>query len=288
MPGPRIGVVVLTMGTRPDDLRAGLQSVLDQRDVDVDVVCVGNGWVPEGLPDGVRALALADNVGIPAGRNAGVPHVSGDLLFFLDDDARLADPGTLAGLARRFDEHPRLGLVQPRVDDPDGRTPPGRWVPRLRAGDHSRPGPATSLWEGAVMIRRGVLEAAGGWPDPFFYAHEGIDLGWRVWDSPATPWYAGDVPVWHPVINPTRHAEFWRMNARNRVWLARRNLPIILQPCYVGSWITLTVLRVRRPAALRAWFAGLREGIRVRPTGRRTMHWRTVWRMTKAGRPPVI
>ena len=31
--------------------------------------------------------ALPENIGIPAGRNAGVPHVDGDLLLFLDDDA---------------------------------------------------------------------------------------------------------------------------------------------------------------------------------------------------------
>jgi len=283
---PRIGVVVLTMGRRPAELQQAVQSVLSQVDVSTSVVVVGNGWDPVGFPESVRTLGLAENLGIPAGRNAGAALLDTPLLFFLDDDAQLPTQTTLRALADRMTGD--RALIQPRVVDPTGKPAPGRWVPRLRAGDPARPGPATSLWEGATLIRRDVFDAAGGWPDEFFYAHEGIDLVWRVWDSPATPWYAGDVPVWHPVINPTRHDEFWRMNARNRVWLARRNLPIILQPCYVGSWITLTVLRVRKPAALRAWFAGLREGIRVRPTGRRTMHWRTVWRMTKAGRPPVI
>ena len=69
---PHFGVVVLTMGQRPNDLRRGLQSVLSQEGVTTDVVVVGNGWVPVDLPDGVRGHALAENVGIPAGRNAGV------------------------------------------------------------------------------------------------------------------------------------------------------------------------------------------------------------------------
>ncbi len=86
---PRYGVVVLTMGSRPADLDRGLRSLLAQRDVDLDVVVVGNGWQPTGLPDGVKAHGLPENLGIPAGRNAGVPLVSGDLLFFLDDDASL-------------------------------------------------------------------------------------------------------------------------------------------------------------------------------------------------------
>ena len=282
------GVVILTMGKRPVDLHAAIDSVLGQRDVSVDVVVVGNGWEPVGLPSGVRALGLPRNLGIPAGRNAGVPLVDGALLFFLDDDAALADPYFLASIKGRFDSDAGLGLVQPRVEDPTGRQPPGRWVPRLFVGDRTRSSYATTLWEGATAIRRTAFDAAGGWPEEFFYGHEGIDLVWRVWDAGFTCWYAGDLVVHHPVIDPLRHEEFYRMNARNRVWLARRNLPAVLEPLYVGSWVALTVARVRDKDALDAWFAGLREGMRDTPTDRRAMSWRTVWRMTKAGRPPVV
>lgn len=283
-----IGVVILTMGTRPHELSRAIDSVLAQRDVDLDVVVVGNGWEPEGVPTGVGTLGLSANLGIPAGRNAGARVVTGDLLLFLDDDAWLPDPDFLATVARRFAADPRLGLVQPRVVDPSGATAPGRWVPRLRSGDPATPGPATSLWEGATVIRRAAFDAAGGWPEEFFYAHEGIDLVWRVWDVGYIAWYAGDLVVHHPVIDPLRHAEFYRMNARNRVWLARRNLPIVLEPVYVGTWIGITVARVRDRDALRAWFAGLREGVGTRPRGRRPMRWSTVWTLTRAGRPPVV
>jgi GT2 family glycosyltransferase len=276
------------MGTRSQELSRALESLLSQQDVDLDVVVVGNGWQPEGLPAGVRGLGLTENRGIPAGRNAGAGVVAGDLLFFLDDDAWLPDPGFLAAVQRRFAQDPRLGLIQPRVVDPTGAATPGRWVPRLRVGDPGRPGPATTLWEGATAIRRAVFDSAGGWPEEFFYAHEGIDLVWRVWDAGYVAWYAGDLVVYHPVIDPLRHADFYRMNARNRVWLARRNLPLVLEPVYVGTWMGLTIARVREREALRAWFAGLREGMRVTPAGRRPMRWSTVWTLTRAGRPPVV
>ena len=285
---PRFGVVVLTMGTRPDDLDRGLRSLLAQEDVVTDIVVVGNSWDPTGLPDGVRTLHLPENVGIPAGRNAGVPLVEGDLLFFLDDDAWLPDPGFLRAVADRFAADPSLGLIQPRVVDPTGLPSPRRWVPRLRVGNPYESGPATALWEGAVAMRREVFDRVGGWPDEFFYAHEGIDLVWRVWDDGHTPWYAADLVAHHPVIDPARHDVYYRLNARNRVWLARRNLPVVLEPVYVGTWIGMTVLRVRDREALSAWFSGLREGMAQRPSGRRRMHWSTVWAMTKAGRPPVI
>jgi GT2 family glycosyltransferase len=252
------------------------------------VVVVGNGWQPVGLPDGVRPHALQENLGIPAGRNAGVPLVTGDLLFFLDDDASLGSTDTLARLARIFAERPEVGLIQPRVVDPTGLPAPGRWVPRLRTGDPGTPGPATSLWEGAVAIRRDLFERIGGWPGLFFYAHEGIELCWRVWDAGYVPWYAGDIDVHHPVIDPRRHAEFWRLNARNRVLLARRNLPALLRPVYTGTWALITRLRVRDPAARRAWWEGFREGWRMDPGDRHPMRWSTVRAMARAGRPPVV
>jgi len=288
MSNPAYGVVVLTMGKRPTELARGLQSLLDQKDVELDIVVVGNGWQPQNLPVGVKALALAENVGIPAGRNAGVEHVQGELLFFLDDDASLADNNFLATVAQRFNDDPKLGLIQPRVVDPTGLASPGRWVPRLRVGDPAAPGPATSLWEGAVAMRRALFDRIGGWPDEFFYAHEGIDLVWRVWDEGFTPWYAGDLVVHHPVIDPARHDVYYRLNARNRVWLARRNLPVVIEPLYVGTWIGMTLLRVHDKAALKSWFTGLGEGMKQRPVGRKKMQWKTVWAMTKAGRPPII
>lgn len=283
-----IGVVILTMGKRPDDLARAIASVQVQQAVQTDIVVVGNGWQPVGLPDAVRGVALTDNLGIPAGRNAGVPQVTGDLLFFLDDDAWLPDEHFLSKIEDRFRADALLGLIQPRVVDPTGIPAPGRWVPRLRVGDPAVPGPATALWEGAVAIRRELFADIGGWPDCFFYAHEGIELVWRVWDAGYLAWYAGDLVVNHPVIDPARHDVYYRLNARNRVWLAKRNLPAPLAPLYVGTWVAITMARRPSAEARKAWFAGLREGIRENPGGRRTMRWSTVWAMTKAGRPPVI
>jgi hypothetical protein len=44
------GVVVLSQGKRLDDLNRGFESLLAQKGVDLDIVCVGNGWEPEGIP----------------------------------------------------------------------------------------------------------------------------------------------------------------------------------------------------------------------------------------------
>ena len=286
---PTVGVVVLTQGRRPAELARALDSVAGQVGVCTDVVVVGNGWAPTGLPPGVGVVALPENIGIPAGRNAGVPAVTGDLLLFLDDDAALAAPTFLAEAVRRFAHDPGLGALQPRVDTTTGEAPPRRWTPRLRVGDRHRSSPVFSLWEGAVVARSTAFTAAGGWPAPFFYAHEGIELAWRLWDAGYAVRYAGDLAATHPPTEVTRHADFHRLNARNRVWLARRCLPWVVGVPYVTSWTLLQVLRSRRsPATLRPWSAGWWEGWRTDPGPRRPLRWSTVARMTRLGRPPVV
>jgi len=286
---PTVGVVVLSQGTRPADLERGILSLLAQQGVHLDVVCVGNGWEPTGLPGGVRALGLPTNLGIPAGRNRGVHRVSGEFLFFLDDDASIPDPHFLLDAIEKLRADPSIGLLQPRVVDPEGLASPRRWVPRIRKGEATESSVVFSVWEGAVLLPRAVFDATGGWAEPFFYAHEGIELAWRVWDQGLRVWYAGDLEANHPFMHPTRHAAYYRLNARNRVWLARRNLPLVLVPVYVASWTLIQLLRwSRNPTALRAWFGGWREGWRTDPGERRVLSARTIWRMTRAGRPPVV
>lgn len=282
------GCVLLTQGKRPRELAAALASLLGQRDVDLDVVVVGNGWTPTGLPPGVRTVALPDNRGIPAGRNAGSPAVGGELLGFLDDDASWRDDDALARVARLFAADPRLGLVQPRVLDPAGRPAPRRWVPRLRVGDPARSSDVCAVWEGAVVMRRDLFESVGGWSGDFFYAHEGIDLAWRVWDAGYRVRYAAEVVAHHPAEDPNRHTYRHRLSARNRVRLARRHLPLPLAVGYALVWFALTLVRVRSVAEARDLVLGYRDGL-VEPGGtRRPMSWRTAWRMTRAGRPPLV
>jgi GT2 family glycosyltransferase len=145
-----------------------------------------------------------------------------------------------------------------------------------------------NVWEGAVAIRRDAFEFAGGWPEPFWYAHEGVDLAWRVWDGGFHVRYEGNIQVHHPAIQPTRHPEFYRYQARNRVWLARRNLPLPVGALYVLVWVGVSALRLRSRTALIETLRGYRIGLTEPGGERRPMRWQTIWRMTRAGRPPVI
>jgi GT2 family glycosyltransferase len=285
---PAFGCVVLTQGRRPAELQLALESLLRQRGVELDVTVVGNGWQPSGLPDGAHGVALATDAGIPGGRNAGVPHVKGDLLFFLDDDAELASDDALERVAQRFAD-PRLGLLQLRVVARGNVRPRRDWVPRLRVGDPARSSDVTAVWEGAVAIPRGVFELVGGWPAEFRHAHEGIDLAWRVMDAGYRVRYAGDLAVLHPAqSDPMPHPYSAYYGARNRVWLARRHLPLALGVLYVAGFALRTLTRLRSRRALQEAARGYRDGIREPCGERRRLRLRTIARMALAGRPPII
>lgn len=287
-PRPQVAAVVLSMGNRPVELARAIDTLLAQEGVDLDVVVVGNGWEPTGLPDVVRTVHLPENVGIPEGRNVGARESRGDLVFFYDDDAALPTNDVLARLATEFDRDPRVALVQPRGVDPTGLPSPRRWVPRLRTGDGGRDGDVVVFWEAVCVIRRSAFDAVGGWPGHFWYGHEGIDLAFRLVDAGWRLLYRPDVVVNHPATSPARHAVFYRMNARNRVWVAKRNLPHPVAELYVAVWSGVTLVRERDRENLATWFRGLIEGVRTDAGERRPMSWSTVARLTRAGRPPIL
>jgi len=282
------GCVVLTTGGRPEVLALALESLLAQRGAELDVIVVFNGAQPSGLPDGVRGIGLPDDAGIPAARNAGAEQVAGELLFFLDDDASLASDDALARVAERFAADEGLGALQLGVAPRGGGAYSRDWVPRLRVGDRTRPSDVAALWEGAVAVRRSVFDAVGGWPAEFRFVHEGVDLAWRVLDAGHRVHYAGDIGVLHPAPAPVaageRHAYSAYFGARNRVWLARRHLPLPLGALFVATFALRTLPRVNARAALR----GYRDGLRGPYPERRKLRARTLWRMIRVGRPPVI
>lgn len=283
---PLVGVVLLSMGTRRDELDTAIASLARQQGVRLDVVLVGNGWEPEGLPSWIRTVYEPENIGVPAGRNLGASLVEGDYIFFCDDDGELPTEYTLRNMVLSM--APDVAVVQPRGVDLHGKPSPRRWVPRLVTKRTAFPGDAVVFWEAMALVRRRAFDEIGGWPGEFFFGHEGIDLAMRLSNLGWRVRYQPDIVVYHPSHPPTRHAVYYHTNARNRAWVARRNLPAPLPMAYIAVWVIATVARVHDPKALRHWFAGLREGLSGPvPGGRNPVSWAAVARMTRLGRPPI-
>ncbi len=281
----KVSVVILTMGDRPAELDRAIASAAP---MGAEVVVVGNG-AGVAVPDGVRLVRLEQNAGVAGGRNAGLAACAGDIVLFLDDDGWYPDAAALGEhVAARFAADPQLAVLSFRVVDETGG-PGGRWlVPRLRAGDPLRSSAVTTFAGGVCGIRRAAYLEAGGLPEAFFYGHEETDLAWRLMELGYRLEYDAAAVAGHPAVSNARHAHWYRIEARNRVWLARRNLPWLLAAGYLADWMLITVLRERSVTALRAWFAGFGQGWREDPGLRRPISLRTAWRMTRAGRPPLV
>lgn len=108
---PRFSVIVPVFKVQ-GYLRECLDSVLEQSYRDIEVIAVDDAS-PDGCgaildeyaarDERVRVLHLPENVGLGHARNAGMPHATGDFLFFLDSDDTLT-PGALRAMADRLAE----------------------------------------------------------------------------------------------------------------------------------------------------------------------------------------
>ena len=274
------------MGDRPEELARAVESL----GPDADVVVVLNGMAQgadgSGIPAGVRRVVLDENHGVPGGRNAGVDAAAGDIIGFLDDDAAVLTPGAGDRIVERFDRDPQLAVLALRLVDGEGRTA-RRHVPRMGRGDPDRSGPVGYFLGGACAIRRSDFVAAGSYDGDLFYGHEELDLAWRILDRGRTIRYAADVRVFHPPSEISRHADGWFRTGRTRVVIARRNLPGPVAAIHVLAWLALGWWRAPGPDCRRSYLRGWRAGWRV-PVQRHPIGWRTIGRLTRVGRPPVL
>lgn len=280
--------VLLTQGDRTPELRRAIESIQAQEGISAEIVVISNGAGEIEVPDGVKLFVSRENLGIPGGRNLGAADSHHDIIFFLDDDAWFVERDAARRVLAAFAIDRELGIVSFRIADPVSGESERRHVPRLGAVDPARSGQVTTFLGGACAIRRTVFERCGAYPKRFHYSHEESDLAWRAIDAGFTIVYRGDVLVMHPAAPPTRHSDYHFWSTRNRVWLARRRLPWLLALPHVAIHTLRSLLRAGSPANRRRVWRGWRAGW-TEPAGERApISWRTAWRLTRMGRPPLI
>ena len=154
-----------------------------------------------------------ENRGFAAAVNAGVSRSSEDLILFLNSDTRLIE-GEIVKMVGYIEEHAGIGIAGPQLVYPDlarqrsFASAPSllleivprffleRIFPRRFPGKKaiwSGPGDVNSLIGAAILVKREVLEATGGFDERFFFFLEETDLcvgarekGYRVSFFPGT------------------------------------------------------------------------------------------------------
>jgi len=319
-----VSVVILTQGTRNQDLQHIWNDVLTQSVKPKNIITVVNCEPVDlgKIPAGVTVEVTGKNLGIPAGRNYGVRGLAknlkhkSDLILFIDDDAYILGSDFIQRAVNIFEANAKLGLVQPKVvtrfgqSDETQETGPRYWIPRADKTPTMESFPAFSVWEGATVIRWDAFIAANGWAEPIFYAHEGTDLAWRVWNAGFETRYEPRLVVSHPPVGPERHDKSIWFGMRNKVVMARRNLPLPFLVIYPAAWFALDfmkiltgkiphpsgryAIRTQLPELFKGLIAGIRmdlseQGYVFDPSAvKRKLSWNTIGVMTKLGRPPII
>jgi glucosyl-dolichyl phosphate glucuronosyltransferase len=157
---------------RWDQLREAVGSVLDQSHPAHEVILVVDHSdellerARAELP-GVRALPSEDGAGLSGARNTGVRHARGDVVAFMDDDAR-ADRDWLASIAPWYEDPLTIG-VGGHIDPLwEGQAPP--WFPPelhwavggTHTGVPTTVAPVRNLFGSNMSFRREALEESGG------------------------------------------------------------------------------------------------------------------------------
>ena len=279
-------VVVLTLGDRPEDLSRAIDSARSQTGVNTEVVLVVNGGAPDlSLADVV--VQPSENTGIPEGRNIGANAASGEYLCFLDDDGQLVTTDIFSQAAARMEENANLSVIALRIVDEFGKSA-RRHFPGLRK-KYDNSGFMTSFPGGASIMRRKKFLDMNGFCGEFFYGLEETDLAWRLLDDGEQIKYCSDLLMQHPRTLPTRHAMFAFNTSRNRVWLVHRLLPLPLAVLYIINWIIISCLRnFPHPRVLKGIISGTIAGLQHRVGPRTPISWRTIFLMSRLGRPPII
>ncbi len=188
-----------------------------------DIVVADNASV-DGSEAAVRAadpdvtyVQTGANLGMGTGTNRAVAHTdaSTPFLLCLNPDARL-ERGALEAMLAAFDDRPELGIVGPRIEDPDGTLYPSvRTFPKLVDAvghaylgmvwganpftrryrmldwNHDTAGDVDWVSGSCFVIRRACWDAISGFDEGYFMYAEDVDLCWRArqagWDVAYEP-----------------------------------------------------------------------------------------------------
>src|SRR5574341_1769136 len=207
---PRISVVVCSYnGERTiDECLEGLRA-LEYPDFEVIVV-------DDGSTDGTAAIArrhglapiTTDHGGLSHARNVGIEAATGEIVAFIDDDAR-PDPHWLTYLAVSFLRTGHVGVGGPNIAPTgDGvvaecvANPPGGPVHVLLSDQEAEHIPGCNM-----AFRKADLEAIGGFDTQFRKAGDDVDICWRLREAGGTLGFSPAAVVWHHRRN-TVHASW--------------------------------------------------------------------------------
>jgi GT2 family glycosyltransferase len=193
----RTSVVVVNWNAGPA-LQTCLASVAADGDPARETILVDNASddgsvaAARAAHPGLRVVETGSNLGFAAGANRGAAATRGDVLVFLNPDARL-ERGAIRALVGALAAVPGAGIAGGGLVDARGRWQPGaaRFHPVAHLLLDTTPGRLAARWRRApyavdwvygtfMAVRRDVFRQLGGFDEGYFLYGEDLDLCHRA------------------------------------------------------------------------------------------------------------
>jgi len=211
LPWPRLSVIVCSHNgehTLPDCL----EGLLELEYPDFEVIVVDDGST-DSTADIVREygfrLITTENLGLSNARNVGMQAASGEIIAYLDDDAR-PDPHWLTYLAATFLSTEHAGVGGPNITHPsDGPIAesvgkaPGNPIHVLLSDREAEHIPGCNM-----AFRKAYLEEIGAFDTRFRVAGDDVDICWRLRQRGWSLGFSPAAVVWHHRRNSIR--AYWK------------------------------------------------------------------------------
>jgi hypothetical protein len=171
--------------------RECLQSILGLGDPISEVVVVDNS--PSENPEflgrtgsNIKYVKTTQNLGYPGGCNEGAKVTKGELILFLNQDARI-NGKSLQKLVKEILQSPKIAAIQPLLRESPNSinvggtiTPYGVGLPGNLSQIH---GDLLNVFyaSGAILlVRRKIFDELGGFDDSYFMYYDDVDFCWRA------------------------------------------------------------------------------------------------------------
>lgn len=197
----------------------------------------------------VHLVANTDNKGFAAANNQVLPLCRGDFILFLNPDTQVM-PDTLGKAIAYMKKHPDIGLAGAKIINPDG-TPQESVSHRYPGEKFTRgdlpllKGEIACVLGAAMIAKRDVISAVGGFDEDFFLYGEDEDLCLRLRKAAWKIGYINEAPVIHvggQSERRTESAEKWRKKIRAAYLF------------YGKHYRPDTIARIRRSDRLKAYW----------------------------------
>jgi GT2 family glycosyltransferase len=246
--------------------------------------------------DGSVLVRIEENIGFGRASNRGAAELPGSSYLLVNNDAFVHREGSVARLLGVLEADPEVGIVAPRLLNPDltlqpsvapvhspgvalvrasglSRLIPNRWQPSWSTHwDHGQSREIEAVVGAVVLVRDEVWEQTGGFDDRIYMYAEDLDLCWRAGMAGWKVWFCADSEWVH--IGNASGSRVWadprrgEMIGRSEAEMIRRNMPprrarltLGLISAGIGArWLVRRVLGQKDAAAsLRGSLRGFRS-----------------------------